>query len=201
MKILFFVDLHESKKALEQLKKKAKKADLIVCAGDFSIFENKIKWVLREIDRMGKEVLLIPGNHETLGITRNICSASKRLKDIHGQVFKKGELLFVAYGEGGFSDTDPGFEKFWAKKKQVILDLQKKGLKLIFVTHGPPYGTTVDDMGQKDYVGCKSYTKFIKRHKPLLSVSGHLHENAGKEAWIGKTLVFNPGPKGVFKEV
>ena len=201
MKILFFVDLHEDKKALEQLKKKALKADLIICAGDFSIFENKIKWVVRELDKLGKDVLVIPGNHETLSVTRKLCLASKHLKDIHAKVLAKGDLLVVAYGEGGFSDKDPGFERFWKKKKKIILKLQKEGLKMIFVTHGPPFGTKVDDLGKKDYVGCKSYNRFILRHKPLFAVSGHLHENAGVEDKIGKTLVFNPGPKGILKEI
>ncbi|MBS3097214.1 hypothetical protein J4209_00295 [Candidatus Woesearchaeota archaeon] len=37
---------------------------------------------------------------------------------------------------------------------------------------------------------------FILKVKPDLAISGHLHENAGKEDKIGKTKIVNPGPFG-----
>ena len=45
MKILAFVDLHGSLNALKRLSKqiKSKKPDIIVCAGDISIFENNLE--------------------------------------------------------------------------------------------------------------------------------------------------------------
>ena len=38
MKILAFTDMHESLIALNRVKKKSSKADVIVCCGDISIF-------------------------------------------------------------------------------------------------------------------------------------------------------------------
>ncbi|MBW3023162.1 metallophosphoesterase, partial [Candidatus Woesearchaeota archaeon] len=39
MKILAFADPHASLPALKEVEKKAKDADVILCAGDISIFE------------------------------------------------------------------------------------------------------------------------------------------------------------------
>ena len=43
MKILAIVDMHGSAKAFKEMKKKAKKVDLVINAGDFSIFEQGIE--------------------------------------------------------------------------------------------------------------------------------------------------------------
>ena len=67
--------------------------------------------------------------------------------------------------------------------------------KVVFVTHQPPYGTKIDKV-YGHFAGNKSFTGFIKETQPILAISGHLHETAGKKDMIGKTLVINPGPKG-----
>ena len=44
--------------------------------------------------------------------------------------------------------------------------------------------------------GDKSIKNFIKKIYPDLVISGHLHENAGKEDKIKNTKLINPGPYG-----
>ena len=56
MKLLAFVDMHGSLKALRSIEKKAKKADLLVCAGDLTIFEQGMGYLLHELDKLGKPV-------------------------------------------------------------------------------------------------------------------------------------------------
>ena len=70
-----------------------------------------------------------------------------------------------------------------------------EGKKIIFITHGPPYGTKIDLLGT-NYAGNKSYTNFIKKEKPILALCGHLHENFGKTDQIGPSKLMNPGPEG-----
>ena len=65
MEILAFVDAHGSLSALRELKKKAARADLLVCAGDISIFEHGLVRLLYELNKINKPVLIIHGNHET----------------------------------------------------------------------------------------------------------------------------------------
>ncbi len=64
MKILGFTDMHGSLSALKKLKKKAKKADIVLCLGDFTIFGDNLIYFLKKINNFGKPVLMIHGNHE-----------------------------------------------------------------------------------------------------------------------------------------
>jgi len=46
-----------------------------------------------------------------------------------------------------------------------------------------------------EHAGNKSIRKFIERIKPVLAISGHLHECVGEDK-IKETKVVNPGYKG-----
>ncbi len=192
MKLLVFSDLHGNIYALDKLKKKAKKADIIICAGDISIFENDIRLLLEELNNLGKTVLIIHGNHEDEGSLKKLCSKYKYIQFIHERFFKRNNILFIGYGGGGFRAIDDRFEKETAKKfKELMLDSDKS----VLVLHGPPYKTTTDKLG-KEYVGNKSYRRFIEKNQPNLVVCGHIHENFGKKDKIGKSFIINPGPEG-----
>jgi len=51
-------------KAFEKMKKKSKDADVVVCAGDLTIFEQNLDHILEKLNDLKKPVLIIPGNHE-----------------------------------------------------------------------------------------------------------------------------------------
>ncbi len=194
MKILAFVDLHGDLSSLIALKKKAKKVDIVVCAGDFTLFEADIDYLLYEINKLGKPVLMIHGNHESSSLLKNLCKPLDNLTFIHKKFHKFKDVLFVGYGGGGFSLTEPDFEKFVKKNKNKI-----KG-KVVLIVHAPPFGTKLDKLNSEHY-GNKSITKFIEKFKPKLVVCGHFHETAGLNQKIGKTLIINPGPRGKIIEV
>jgi len=193
MKILAFSDLHGSDKAIKGIEKKAKKADILVCAGDFTYFEEKMHKVLRKLNSFGKKVLLIHGNHEYSGNVRKLCKDLENMVYIHKKPYRIEEYVFVGYGGQGFALTSKDFEKFAAKLKL------KKGEKIILVTHQPPHKTKLDLILW--HHGNKSYRKFIVRKKPVLAVCGHLHETQGLKDKIGKSLLINPGPKGTIVEI
>jgi len=74
--------------------------------------------------------------------------------------------------------------------------------KIILITHGPPYKTKLDYIDYlKEYVGCKSYTTFIKKYKPILALSGHIHETFGKKDKTGQTEIINPGANGMIIKI
>ena len=191
MRIMAFADPHESLVSIKEVEKRAKNADIIICAGDISIFEQELDAFLSRINKMGKTVLLIHGNHEGEQLTETLCQGLKNLVFIHKKLHRVGDYLFIGYGGGGFDDYEPDFEKFIEKNKAKI----KPDDKVILMTHGPPYGTKLDIIGRGHH-GCKSYTKYIKILKPALYVCGHFHETFGAKDKIGKTLMINPGPKG-----
>ncbi|MBI2664171.1 metallophosphoesterase family protein [Candidatus Woesearchaeota archaeon] len=193
MKLLVFSDVHGDMKAVEALRKKARKADIVVCAGDFTFFENKMATVLGKLNSFGKKVLLVHGNHEN---AKNVARTAKGLKNIsfiHKRVEQINGHVFVGHGGEGFSSESRDFDSFASKLKFSKAD------RIILVTHQPAHGTEVDFIW--DHHGNKSYRKFIAKHRPLLAACGHLHETQGMEDRIGRTRVINPGPKGAIIEL
>jgi Icc-related predicted phosphoesterase len=51
------------------------------------------------------------------------------------------------------------------------------------------------------HIGSFSIGQWVSNYQPKLHCCGHVHEAAGKETKIGKTLCFNPGPKGRMIEI
>ena len=190
MMLLVFVDTHGDLDSLKKLKKKVSKADLVLCAGDITIFENKMKTLLRMINSFNKPVLIIHGNHESEETLKEECKKYKNLIFLHKKFYEKENILFAGYGGGGFSLKDEKFERFAERIKK-----KRTGKQLVLVLHGPPYGNDTD-LIMEEHAGNKSYRDFIRQEKPLIVVCGHLHENEGKEDNIGKTRIVNPGPYG-----
>ncbi len=198
MKILAFTDLHASVGAYKKLLAKIKKhkPDHIFCLGDFTIFEQNIEAVLRKISELKKPVILIHGNHEMDLIVKRLCQRHRNITFAHKKIITLGPYTIVAHGGGGFYGQgkvagDKDFDRFIKENKAKL-----KG-KIILLTHAPPAYTKLDYLDWlDDYVGCASYGKFIKEFKPVLALSGHLHENFYVKEKKGKTLVCNPGPEG-----
>ena len=195
MKILAFADTHGSSRAMKKLKKKAKNVDLVICLGDFTIFETNMEKVLKQINALGKEVILLHGNHEYDRIVANACKKFDRITFLHKKTKVIGNCLFMSYGGGGFSLTDKEFEKLG--KKKFVVDMKKhKTKKSFLLLHGPPYGTALDELWMGEHCGNKSFRDFIKKYKPDYVLAGHIHECFGNEQKMGKSLLLNPGPEG-----
>ena len=194
MKILAFVDTHGSIKALRKIGKKAKNADLMVCAGDLTIFEQGLNYFLGRLNKMNGKVLFVHGNHEGEEDAKKSCSLFRNIEFIHKKHLIIGDILFFGWGGGGFSLVDKTFENQTKQFKKIIK--KNPGKKIVLVTHAPPYNTKVDNI-LGEHCGNKSIRKFIKDLKPDLVVCGHLHEKHGKRDKIGKTLIINPGPYGI----
>jgi Icc-related predicted phosphoesterase len=72
--------------------------------------------------------------------------------------------------------------------------------KIVLITHAPPYRTKQDNV-YGGYVGAKNIRWFIRDNKLDYCFCGHIHENARTKDKIGKTIVVNPGPKGMIFDV
>jgi len=194
MKLLAFVDVHANKLALRELEKKARDADLLVCAGDMSVFGQGLKETLATIDSWNKPCLVIHGNHDDEDDTRALCEKGKNLIFIHQREEKIGALTFTGWGGGGFSRREREFET-WA---QTLKPLNGR----VIVTHGPPFETAIDFQPYfSEHVGCQSYTEAIETLQPVLFLAGHIHECFGENEQRGKTTILNPGPLGVIIEL
>lgn len=63
---------------------------------------------------------------------------------------------------------------------------------LILIIHQPPYDTKVDIIPSGAHVGSKSLRTFIEEYRPLVAVSGHVHESSAIDT-LGPTTLINPG--------
>jgi len=197
MKILAFSDLHGNKSAIKRLKKKAEGVDVIVGAGDVTWFGDKLNEILGELNKLGKLVLLIHGNHELLEDMEKGVKKLKNIKVMHCKMISlgdrlKGKVAFFGYGGGGFSETDRRLESMISKIKKKL----ERGDKMVFMSHAPPKKTKCDLIPGYGHVGSKSIRKFIEILKPVYNVNGHLHETFSRRDRIGDTIVINPGPEG-----
>lgn len=193
MKIFTFTDPHGDKKIISTLVKKIKTSqpDLILCAGDLTNFGVGLKNLILKFKPLHLPLLIIPGNHETTSELTNVCKKTKFAINLHKKSYQISNYVFFGYGLGGFEAKSQDLEKIIPKLKTRI-----KNKKLILITHQPPHNTKLDYMKNIGHQGNKSITKFIKSLKPLVAISGHLHENENKKDKILKTLVLNPGHKG-----
>ncbi len=195
MKALAFVDLHGSKKAYSAIKKKIQKEkpDFLICAGDFTIFEEEIERLMLKLSKLDGKIFLVHGNHEEEGMVKDISKKYKNVEFVHSRVVKYKDLIIIGWGGGGFTIRDIEFEA-WARS--IKKELKKyKEKKTIFVCHAPPYRTKLDVLS-KAHHGNKSFRKFIREFKIDLTFCGHFHENSGKEDLVKGCKVVNPGPKG-----
>ncbi|MFH0869499.1 MAG: metallophosphoesterase [archaeon] len=190
MIVLTFGDTHGEERALRKAGKKAGRADIILCNGDVTIFEHNLKRILKTIAGFGKPTLIVPGNHESETALRGECSKYSNMIYLHKDFYEKDGVVFCGYGGGGFSTVDREFERFTKK-----IMARSKGKKLVLLLHGPAYGN-ITDLMPIGHVGNKSYAEFIRQAKPVLVVSGHIHETNDTYEKVGKTLVINPGPEG-----
>lgn len=193
MKILAFSDIHGSIMAIHRVKQAAKmeKPDLILFAGDLTIFGNGLPRMMEELDKVGQEVLIIDGNHETVVDLRKEAAKTKNITFFNAKTRRIGNFFVIGYGVNGFSLRDKHFEDFIERIKHEFMP----GDKIIMLSHGPPYGTKVDLLIDQ-HCGSKSLRDFIEKYHPTIVISGHLHETFDMKQNLGKTFVINPGPFG-----
>jgi len=96
----------------------------------------------------------------------------------------------------GFSPYKTGLEEI-KKLNKFFKKIDPK--KVILVTHEPPLDTKFDKVINKEsfahnmHVGDYVLRDVIKRYKPFVHISGHMHEHQGKQ-YLGKTLLISHGP-------
>ncbi|MFH1915664.1 MAG: metallophosphoesterase [Nanoarchaeota archaeon] len=195
MNVLAFVDTHADKKKFDAIKKKAKEADVILCAGDLSVFENNYEKLLKELDEIGVQTFIIHGNHETERETLLLTKNLSNVLFIHKKVIKYKDYYFFGWGGGGFNDIDSELEH-----KQKEFENAVKGKQYIFISHAPPYNTPLDHLNGRS-VGNKTIRKFIEHTQPRVAISGHIHEVAKATGKIGKSFLANPGPDGMLIKI
>jgi Icc-related predicted phosphoesterase len=189
MRILAFSDIHANVGFIRRFETliKSQDVELAVCAGDLSLFGRGLRQMLQALNALSVPVILIHGNHESAESVQNLLNEFSNIQFIHEDAYTYKHLTFIGFGGGGFEERDPAFKRFTKKhadKKNVVL-----------LTHQPPHGTDLDELDDW-HVGNKDITEFILTYKPVLAISGHIHENAQKKQVFHATVLINPGPMG-----
>ncbi len=195
MKLLAFTDYHESDTCFAQIKKKAAEADVLLCCGDFTIFGNNAEKELLRLNKLGKPVILIPGNHEDGNPIDELCEELENVYNADRSVVQLDHFSVFGYNNGGFTREDKELENLLPQVKKNMIQ------PLIMITHGPPSNTKLDKLPFFGHVGNKSINKAIKELKPKILFCGHLHETFGVKDKIENTLIINPGPVGMIVEI
>ena len=198
-KILAVGDIHGDTGLVKKLAKKAKDedVDLIILAGDLTWADQSTKNLIGPFSKEKKPVLIIPGNHESNSTIDFLSEMYSNAKDIHGRsVVHNGVGIFGA-GSADFGiNMIEDEEIFYLLEKghKNIKDLKKK----IMVTHMHHAGGKSEFSG---WPGSEAITKAVKKFKPDLLISAHIHEAGGIEEKLGKTKIINVSRKPKIFEI
>ena len=152
---------------------------------NFKIFKREYSKNFQQIDLEFKEFdkfILVGGASST-----HPCKIDKKTieKLIKNRDSKKEIKLRIK----NYNFRQQKYEELFKKAK-----LTKK--LVIFLTHNAPYNTKLDKIKQGpakgEHYGSYQERLLINRFKPDLVVTGHMHENFGKDK-IGKSLIINSG--------
>lgn len=193
MKILALSDIHGDKEAIKKAAEKGakEKVDLVLLAGDLVGFDGSPEGIIGPFKEKGLEVGILPGNHEGLAEIGFLVEKYK-IKNLHGYVWKKGDLgIFgCGYGDIGIHQlTEEDFFKTLKKSHDYLKDIKKK----IMITHVQPKESLLS-LGV--FPGSAGVRKAVEELQPDFHLCGHVHEAEGIEEMIGKTKVINVGKKG-----
>ncbi|HTY44310.1 MAG TPA: metallophosphoesterase [Patescibacteria group bacterium] len=198
-KILAVGDIHGDVDLVKRLAKKAKEehVDLVILAGDLTLAELSTKNLIGPFAKEKKQVLIIPGNHESVATTDFLAEMYDNAKSIHGYSFSKDNIGI--FGAGG-ADIGPNMVS-----ESDIFNLLKKGHeriksqeKQIMVTHMHPKGSRAEFSG---FEGSQAIRKAIYEFHPDILINAHIHEASGIEEKIGKTKVINVSRKAKIFEI
>ncbi|MFA6023323.1 MAG: metallophosphoesterase [Candidatus Pacearchaeota archaeon] len=201
-KILAAGDIHGDTALTKRLAAKAKKenVDLVILTGDLTFIEQSTDNLIGPFAKVNKQVLLIPGNHETIATANFLSEVYDNAKNIHGYAAKFGNIGI--FGAGG-ANIGP----FSRLKESELYDLLSQGFSKvkdskikILVTHVHPSNTLIEKFTQF-FPGSSGVEKAIKRFKPDIALCSHVHEAWGIEEKIGNTKLFNVGREGKIIEV
>jgi len=198
-KILAVGDIHGDTGLVKKLAERAKreKVDLVILAGDLTMDEQSTDNIIGPFIKEGKQVLLIPGNHESVATIDFLTQMYPNTKNIHGYGLKKNNIGIFGAGTANMGIHQIGDENIFnllKKGHREVKDTEKK----VMVTHIHPWGSKAEVFGFK---GSKAVREAIERFQPEIAITAHMHEAGGMEEKIGKTRVINVSKKAKIFEI
>jgi len=188
-RIMAVGDIHGDSGLVRRLAKKAQdeNVDIVILAGDLTFADQPAKDIIKPFLKVHKKVLIIPGNHEPNETTDMMAQFYTDTINLHNSAYRKGNVGI--FGAGTVEDSDEPLKsseifKSLAQGFEQIKDLEKK----IMVTHMHPHGSQSEFSGFK---GSKAIKEAVRKFKPDLLITSHIHEAGGLQEHFDNTLVVN----------
>ena len=140
----------------------------------------------------------------------------KNIRNTHKNIFKFKDLTILGHGitscpeypvkeiaksisKSEIKQTKANYRKVYFNPMNKLFQKAKKQKQpIIFLTHNVPYNTKLDKILDKksprvgQHFGSYLARQMIQKHKPLVSIGGHMHEHFGKDK-IKNTTIINAG--------
>lgn len=202
MKVLIISDGHGATEQLDKLESVANTADLVLFAGDFARFgasETGLPF-LERLAALHDRVFAVSGNCDEIDFRDTLeeydLSIEGSLSYFNGLLFSgSGGALFHT----GVTPNERSDGELVGDLALVAESVPEEALadgspweNLVLVVHNPPKDTALDCVGKDVHVGSPLVRKFIETYKPLLVISGHIHESFAVDR-LGPTTLVNPG--------
>lgn len=181
-------DIHGDKRAGEFINRVCDRLepDLVVIPGDITTF-GPASVAERILDPIKTRCAAIPGNcdpDEVLEVIERSCIS------LHGRREKIDGLDFVGLGGSPRSSGGTPREMGDDEIESMLRGTMSEGC--VLVTHTPPRGMN-DLVPNGPSLGSEVITRFVTKFRPVLVLSGHVHEARGIVE-SGDTVFANPGP-------
>ncbi|MCF7954503.1 MAG: metallophosphoesterase family protein [Phycisphaerae bacterium] len=191
MKIIALADIHNGLGYLSDASADLAAADLVLIGGDITNFGGvkNAKLIISELRKCNKNILAVCGNCDSPEVGGYLTDEGI---NINCNRIEFGGINFVGLaGSIDFSRPQLGntLEEHFTNLLAEIETQTAGNDPLVLVTHQPASRTAVDCRGG----GSDAIYDFIERRQPILAVSGHIHEAAGKDT-VGNCTLVNPGP-------
>lgn len=202
MIILIISDGHGALEMLDKIEPVVKKADIVLFGGDFAEFKKTETGLpfLEKLAAMHDHIFSVTGNCDDQGF---IDTLEKFDISVEGTLVYYNGLVFS--GSGGssrFTGVTPNerTDEELADDLHLVAESVPKDESdaafswnnLVVIAHNPPKDTALDVVAKGIHIGSPLLRTFIETYKPLLFVSGHIHESRAIDSLGGTTLV-NPG--------
>ena len=188
MRFLVITDLHQKRPDVGWINEEiaAHKAEFVLFLGDVTDFGTK-ELAAEIISGIDSEVYAIPGNCDPLDLPEGIRDVAV---DMHGNAAEIGGHRLVGLGGSNITIFHTAFE---LEEEELYEGLKKNASEgMILMTHAPSYGI-LDQIPSGLSVGSPAIKKIVDEYRPILALSGHIHEAMGIVEENG-TVFVNPGP-------
>lgn len=171
------------------------------------------RWMTIAHEKLGGKgipVFVMPGNDDPWEFDEVFARAPEPVENVEGRVVRFDGLQMLSSGWANPTPWDSPREKPEDELLKTLEELAQElepDVPAIFNLHIPPYDSTLDlapelteDLrvvskgGEVSMmpVGSRAVREVIERHRPIVSLHGHIHESRGAVR-IGETLAVNPG--------